>query len=111
MVTLHSWVYLNDKEIDMYASQGQQRLISLAMRLAVVEIIAKANKQEPIIILDDAFSELDVYKKKKLFDYVCSKKQVFITCTDFKNIINMNNNSNVTLFHIKDGTVLERSFI
>lgn len=101
-------VYLNDLEIDMFASQGQQRLISLSMKLAVSEIISKANKVEPIIILDDAFSELDSLKKKKLFDYVSNKKQVFITCTDYKNIIKENKTS-ITLLHIQEGRVLERS--
>ena len=104
-------VYLNDMEIDMYASQGQQRLISLCMKLAVVEIIKKASKVEPIIILDDAFSELDANKKTKLFNYILQKEQVFITCTDYKNIVNINKNLKVTLIHIKDGKVLERSCI
>lgn len=103
-------VYLNDLEIDMYASQGQQRLVSLSMKLAVAEIISKANKEEPIIILDDAFSELDAYKKKKLFNYVASKKQVFITCTNYLNITN-NNNQNATLLHVKEGDILERGLI
>ena len=80
-------VYLNNLEIDMYASQGQQRLVSLCLKLAVAEIITKANTEEPIIILDDAFSELDIIKKDKLFNYIANKQQVFITCTDYKNII------------------------
>ncbi len=103
-------VYLNDLQIDMYASQGQQRLIALSMKLAVVEIISKANKQEPIVILDDAFSELDLLKKQKLFNYVLNKKQVFITCTDYKNIVD-SNKANVTLLHISNGNVIERGLI
>ena len=101
-------VYLNDLEIDMFASQGQQRLISLSMKLAVGEIISRANKIEPIIILDDAFSELDKIKKVKLFDYVSNKKQVFITCTDYKNIVDINK-KNITLLHVFEGKVIERS--
>ena len=101
-------VYLNDLEIDMFASQGQQRLISLSMKLAVAEIISKANKIDPIIILDDAFSELDKTKKTKLFDYVSNKMQVFITCTDYKSIIDISK-KNMTLLHIKEGNVIERS--
>ena len=103
-------VYLNDLEIDMFASQGQQRLISLSMKLAVAEIISKANKVEPIIILDDAFSELDKTKKLKLFNYACNKRQVFITCTDYKNIID-NTQKNMTLLHIKEGNVIERGLL
>ena len=104
-------VYLNDLQIDMYASQGQQRLISLCMKLAVSEIVSKASKSQPILILDDAFSELDTNKKQKLFNFVFIKIQVFITCTDYSTIINKNKNENITLLHIKDGNVIERSFI
>ena len=104
-------VYLNDLEIDMFASQGQQRLISLSMKLAVAEIITKANKIEPIIILDDAFSELDASKKEKLMDYVLTKNQVFITCTDYKNIIRKDIHQRIMLVNIKDGRVVERSLV
>lgn len=104
-------VFLNDLEIDMYASQGQQRLISMCMKLAVSDIVEKVNNEQPIIILDDAFSELDAFKKNKLFDYILSKNQVFITCTDYKNIINAKTNKNVTLLHIKEGKILERRSI
>lgn len=100
-------VYLNEMEIDMYASQGQQRLISLAMKLAVVEIVTKADKTQPILILDDAFSELDANKKRRLLSYISNLEQVFITCTDYKNIIL--DNLKVTLLKIKDGAIIERS--
>lgn len=104
-------VFLNGHQIDMYASQGQQRLISLCLKLAVVEIVSKAEKQEPIIILDDAFSELDAKKKEKLMNYVINKRQVFITCTDYKNIILNNNTSNIKLVNVKEGKIVERSVI
>lgn len=104
-------VFLNEYQIDMYASQGQQRLISLCLKLAVVEIITKADNQEPIIILDDAFSELDAKKKEKLMNYVINKKQVFITCTDYRNIVLNNNVSNIKLINVKDGKIVERSVI
>ena len=50
-------------------------------------------------------------KKKKLFDYVLTKQQVFITCTDYKNIINQYKNKDITLIHIKNGNVIERGSI
>lgn len=104
-------VYLNDMAIDMFASQGQQRLISLCMKLAVAEIIYKASKEQPLIILDDAFSELDQVKKNKLFNYVSKYQQVFITCTDYRNIVNKNNKINITIAHVQEGNIIERSSI
>lgn len=104
-------VYLNEMPIDMYASQGQQRLISLCLKLAVADIVFKATKEEPILILDDAFSELDQDKKRKVFNCIKKYQQVFITCTDYKNIIDINNQSNITTIHIKNGNIVERSSI
>ena len=40
----------------------------------------------PIILLDDLFSELDVTNKNKIFKLLDSNSQVFITTTDIKNI-------------------------
>ena len=102
-------VYLADMLIDMYASQGQQRLISLCIKLAVCEIVSKANKSEPIIILDDAFSELDLVKKEKVFKYLLAKEQVFITCTNYQEIISKNIPLNTKVIKIKEGLVEERS--
>ncbi len=104
-------VYLNEMEIDMYASQGQQRLISLSMKLAVAEIISKAIKREPLILLDDAFSEIDTFKKEKLLEYVLKKEQVLITCTDYKNLIHQKQYNKITLLHVKEGKIAERSTI
>ena len=101
-------VYMNDKQVDTYASQGQQRMIAIALKLAIFEIITKANKEEPILILDDAFSELDAYKTKELFNYISSKEQVFITCTDYKEIIQKRK---TTLFKVKDGKIIQRDVI
>ncbi len=102
-------VFLNEMEIDMYASQGQQRLISLSMKLAVAEIVSKASHREPLILLDDAFSEIDAYKKAKLLEYVLSKEQVFITCTDYKNLLYLKKYNQITLLNVKEGKIIERS--
>jgi DNA replication and repair protein RecF len=41
-------------------SQGRQRAATLALRLAAHEVIASVTGATPILLLDDAFSELDV---------------------------------------------------
>lgn len=42
-----------------HASQGEQRSLALAMRLAVHRAIAEASGESPILLLDDVLSELD----------------------------------------------------
>ena len=42
-----------------HASQGEQRSLSLALRLAAHELVTEFARSAPILLLDDVFSELD----------------------------------------------------
>lgn len=42
-----------------HASQGEQRSLALALRLAAHRVVADATGSSPILLLDDVFSELD----------------------------------------------------
>jgi len=71
--------YINDKEVKPFASQGQQRSVVLALKLAELETI-KEEKESPILLLDDVFSELDSSRQEMLLKYL-ENEQVFITST------------------------------
>ena len=71
--------YVNDKEVKPFASQGQQRTVVLALKLAELETI-KEEKESPVLILDDVFSELDYTRQKLLLKYL-EEKQIFVTST------------------------------
>lgn len=101
-------IYLNDKAIDIYGSQGQQRMIALILKLAMSEIITKVNNDEPILILDDVFSELDEEKQEHLLDYIRKKEQVFITCTKYQKIIKKYD-ARFHFLEIENGKIVERS--
>jgi len=49
-----------------HASQGEQRTLALAMRLAGHETVATASDDEPVLLLDDVFSELDPDRSRAL---------------------------------------------
>lgn len=74
--------YLNGVEVKNYGSQGQQRTVALSLKLAELEIIKNRTGEEPILLLDDVFSELDSERRKKLIKFT-SKAQTIITCTEF----------------------------
>lgn len=78
--------YLGDKNLKSYGSQGQQRVAVLALKLAEIEIIKKYTGYNPILLLDDVFSELDDIKKNNLLKYVNGGIQTIITTTDLNNI-------------------------
>lgn len=71
--------FINKKEVKPYASQGQIRSVVLALKLAELETI-KEEKECPILLLDDVFSELDYSRQELLLKYL-SNQQIFITST------------------------------
>lgn len=74
-------IFLNDVEVKAYGSQGQQRTTALSLKLAELEIIKNRAGEEPILLLDDVFSELDNTRREKLLKFT-SKAQTIITTTD-----------------------------
>ena len=71
--------FINKKEVKPFASQGQQRSVVLALKLAELETI-KEEKECPILLLDDVFSELDNSRQELLLKYL-ENQQIFITST------------------------------
>lgn len=70
---------LNDQPLQYFGSQGQQRTVVLALKLAEREVMQAHLKDYPILLLDDVFSELDEHRQEQLVDYVLSQGQTFIT--------------------------------
>ena len=73
---------VNGKEASQFASQGQQRSIVLAWKLAEVEMVRRTLGTEPVLLLDDVMSELDSYRRDMLVGNVTAETQTFITATD-----------------------------
>jgi DNA replication and repair protein RecF len=65
-----------------HASQGQQRLLALALKLAELECVREARGADPILLLDDVSSELDPERTRAVHDLVLGNRgQVFVTTT------------------------------
>lgn len=77
---------LDGKNAMLYASQGQQRSIVLAMKIALLELIKKEIGEYPILLLDDVLSELDDIRKTKLLNLIQGKVQTFLTSTSIDGI-------------------------
>lgn len=72
---------INGKEVKTFGSQGQQRTTALSLKLAETEIFKANFKEYPVLILDDALSELDSDRKKRLLKKI-SNLQTLITLTE-----------------------------
>lgn len=70
------------REARAYASQGQQRTVALAWKLAEVVVMTEVSGQEPVLLLDDVMSELDETRREKLAEFVGAKAQTFMTTTN-----------------------------
>ena len=65
-----------------YGSQGQQRTIALALKLAELELIRHLTGRDPIVLLDDVTSELDYKRIGYLLEVLENlSAQIFITAT------------------------------
>ncbi|MBQ7338324.1 MAG: DNA replication/repair protein RecF [Clostridia bacterium] len=85
-VTLHGChrddieIYLNDKSARLYASQGQQRSLSLSMKLAEGEISKETHGDYPVFLFDDVLSELDRGRREYLISKISGKQVVMTGC-------------------------------
>ncbi|MBN1192765.1 MAG: DNA replication and repair protein RecF [Coriobacteriia bacterium] len=72
---------INGRDARAYASQGQQRTISLAWKWAEVAVVADVLKRMPVLLLDDVMSELDEVRRRALTDLVQRDVQTLVTTT------------------------------
>ncbi|MGW0930406.1 DNA replication/repair protein RecF [Streptomyces sp. NPDC002644] len=61
-----------------YASHGESWSYALALRLASYELL-RAEGNEPVLILDDVFAELDARRRDRLAELVAPAEQVMVT--------------------------------
>ena len=84
-----------------FGSQGQQRSIVLAMKLAEAQVLQQMTGEAPVIFLDDVMSELDTERQDYLLNHV-KGRQVFLTCCDPNSIQDFRQGA---LFHVESGRV------
>ena len=79
-----------------YGSQGQQRTIALALKLAELELIRATTGRNPIVLLDDATSELDYKRIGYLLGMLQNlSAQTFITATHAEPLVHHLHEPNV----------------
>lgn len=74
--------FINGRNARLFGSQGQQRTIVLAMKIAAVKLVQEIKGVEPVLLLDDVMSELDEKHRESLTAFTEKNAQTFITTTD-----------------------------
>ena len=94
-------IYINNKEVGVYGSQGQNRTVVLSLKLAELNVIYDEIGEYPILLLDDFMSELDLERRKNFLNNI-KNTQVILTGTEKIDLPNLEYN----LYNVKKGEIV-----
>jgi DNA replication and repair protein RecF len=72
---------INETPAKSYGSQGQQRTLVLALKLAELKLIEEVVGEPPLLLLDDVLAELDLNRQNQLLEAIQDRFQTLITTT------------------------------
>lgn len=75
-------LFLNDLEVRKYASQGQQKSFLVALKISESQYLLEKRKEQPLILLDDLFGELDRERARRVLELTTGMGQTFVTSAD-----------------------------
>lgn len=95
-------ILINGKSARSFGSQGQQRSCVLALKLAEASLLREMTQDEPLALLDDVMSELDISRQDYILNHI-KDWQVFITCCDANTVLRLKQGKT---FHISNGGLI-----
>lgn len=96
---------VNGMDVQTYGSQGQQRTVALALKLAEIELIYEETGDYPVLLLDDVLSELDPLRQTHLIESIRQKVQTFITTTSTEGIDTAKFREEARVYEVREGKV------
>jgi len=91
---------INDMSARLYGSQGEQRSLVLALRLAAHQWLTETRKDAPLLLLDDVFSELDEFRRRALVAHLPESQTVLTTASDIPSDIHA-----AAQYEVKNGEI------
>lgn len=95
-----------------FLSRGQQKLLICAMMIAQGRLLKIQGKKQPIYLVDDLPSELDVASRKKLLSLLADQEtQIFITAIESETICNVISDTlamPMKVFHVEHGHIIDQ---
>jgi DNA replication and repair protein RecF len=89
--------------LQKYASQGQHKTFLIALKLAEFRYLREKREENPILLFDDVFSELDDERSRRLLRQIDEVGQTIVTTTE-ENILRDGLKSQYRHFLIEAGT-------
>ncbi len=97
-------IFVNGRDANAFASRGEARTIALSLRLAEADYLSEARSDDPIILLDDVFSEMDDRRRERVLRKTAGYRQALITTTDV-DLVRSTLGDDATYFRVSDGDV------
>ena len=79
-------IIVNGVDMGAFASRGQARTLGLSLRLAEAETLSAVRGARPLLLLDDALSEMDADRRRRVLEKAAQYPQVLITTTDVEQV-------------------------
>lgn len=100
--------YLNGRNARFFGSQGQQRALVLAFKMAQIMVHYERYKVYPFLFLDDVLSELDAQKRDRLVEFLREiPSQIFLTTTEVSMTENFGGRRPF-VFRVNDGQITNK---
>jgi DNA replication and repair protein RecF len=100
---LDEWrIRLNGLDARLHASQGEQRTIALGLRLAGHHVCEDVVGVDPVLLLDDVFSELDPERAEALVDHLPRGQTLMTTASSVPSAVRPERR-----LHVREGQVEE----
>ncbi len=104
-------ILINGKPAAEQLSRGQQKLVTVALKLAQLNLMQQLKGICPIFLLDDIGAELDVKHQQTLLDFLANQpenQQIFITSVHLDPLKSLIKGYNkVKVFHVEHGQINE----
>lgn len=101
--------YLDNNNLKEWGSEGQRKNAIISFKLAEIKVINDIKKYNPILILDDLFSELDKEKISNILKLLDENVQTFITTTEI-NKVDKKILKKAKIFEVDNGTIKEEEY-
>ena len=92
------------RDMGIFASRGEARSVALTLRLSEASYLSSVKGEEPIILLDDVLSEMDLQRRTRVLEKITAYEQAVITTTD-QDIIELHLGTGPDYFQVLDGSV------
>ncbi len=97
--------FLDNKDIGIFGSRGQQRVVSIALFLGEATYIQAKTQKTPILLFDDPLSELDTLHRERFLDFGISIGEQVLLTTAEPTLIPRKNNVESNHYSVNRGII------